>query len=370
MHLPVATLFDFASTIAVLALLAVAHGVARDRLASGLVRESLLGLLFGLSAVGAMLDPLVLADGVLFDMRNLPIGLAGAFIGPVGALVAMVLAAVMRISLGGDGMVAALTAMVIAGAAGMLWRHLADRLQFGRFVGPLLLGALISLHLVSIAGLPRDSVVAALQTVAPTLLLLNLAGSLVISSLIAREDKNLEQRERLDFETVTDPLTGIANRRGFERRAVASSRPRRTRAGNAVLMIDIDHFKTINDDFGHTAGDDILRQIGRRLGNSLREGDVVARFGGEEFAVYLADMGRGETELVADRLRRTISDESFAAAGRDLTVTISVGVHWQADPVIDWDAILNVADRALYAAKSLGRDRVVFDDAMPLPVAA
>jgi diguanylate cyclase len=102
MHLSIETVFDFASTIAVLALLAVPYGIARDRLPDGLTRESLLGLLFGLTAVGAMLDPFVLADGIIFDMRNLPIGLAGAFLGPLGAVVAMVPTALARIAIGGS----------------------------------------------------------------------------------------------------------------------------------------------------------------------------------------------------------------------------------------------------------------------------
>jgi diguanylate cyclase (GGDEF)-like protein len=96
----------------------------------------------------------------------------------------------------------------------------------------------------------------------------------------------------------------------------------------------------------------------------------VARIGGEEFAVYLDDTTRAATGVVADRLRRSIAETPFQLAGARLTVTISVGIHWQTEPVVDWDAILGVADRALYAAKALGRDCVVFDDAAPARAAA
>ena len=362
MHLAVHTLFDFASTIAVLALLAVPYGMARDRIAHALTRESLLGLLFGLASVGAMLDPFVLADGVLFGMRNLPVGLAGAFLGPVGALAATAPAAAMRALIGGDGMAPDLTGLAMAGAAGVLWRALADKLALGRLLGPLLLGTMISAHLVALMNLPRDAMEIALHGVAPVILLLNLAGSLVIGNLVAREDRNAERQRQLDLQTITDPLTGIANRRGFERRTRGARGLLRARHGNAVLMIDVDRFKGINDTHGHAAGDAILRQIGHRLGEAVRGDDVFARLGGEEFAVYLADMGRAETEAVADRLRRTISEAPFPIEGGSLPVTISVGVHWQADQMAEWDAILAFADRALYTAKALGRDRVVFHD--------
>lgn len=366
MHL--ATLIDFAGTIALLALLAVPYGVARDRMLSATRSDVLLGFLFGLTAAAAMLDPLVLADGIVFDMRNLPVGLAGAFLGPLGAAVAIVPAAAMRIVIGGDGVGPALCSLAIAGGAGVLWRMLDGRFVLGRLMGPLLLGALISLHLLPVLMLPRETMALALGAVVPFILGLNVCGTLIVASLISREQRNLDRRRRLDLETVTDPLTGIANRRGFER---GTRRGRRAgRLGNAVLLIDIDHFKAINDRLGHAAGDAVLREMGSRLKTLLREEDIVARFGGEEFCVYLSDASRRDTQVVSERLRRGIAERPFRVGGESLAVTISVGVHWQRERVADWDRILVSTDQALYAAKAQGRDRVVFVDSEPLRAAA
>lgn len=360
------SLFDFASTIAVLALLAVPYGIARDRLKNARVRQLSLGLLFGLTSVGAMLDPLVL-NGVIFDMRNLPVGLAGAFVGYIGMLGAIVPAAIVRIWIGGAGVLPALAAMATAGVAGVCWRLLARRVRMGRITGPLILGAMISLHLIAYIGLPREVRLAASLEVGPVVLLANLFGTVLIGNLIAREDRRIELRRRLDAETITDPLTGVVNRRGFERE---TRRARAGGSGNALLLIDIDHFKRINDALGHAAGDEVLRQIGGRLRWHLREHDIVARIGGEEFAVYLSDSTREAAAMVAERLRQAVAEAPFLVRDEKLAVTISVGARWQSQPVGQWEPVFRIADDALYRAKALGRDRVVFDDAARVPPAA
>jgi len=158
---------------------------------------------------------------------------------------------------------------------------------------------------------------------------------------------------------VTDSLTGLHNRRyGLYRLEQMMARPGK---GIVVMMLDLDHFKGINDRHGHAAGDEVLRRLSRRLRAELRSGDLVARLGGEEFLVALADADHAAAVECAERLRRSIADMPFAfgEGGASITVTMSVGVAF-ADPAVmeTPEHVIARADSALYSSKSLGRDRV------------
>jgi diguanylate cyclase len=359
MYLTSENLFDLASTIAVLALLAAVYGSALRRIGMAPLRNAALGLLFGLAAAGAMLQPIMLEAGVLFDLRALPLGLAGAFLGPFGALPAMGVAGVMRIAIGGSGMIAGLVAIGIAGFAGSAWFFLA------RFLRPLpafrllVLSLMISLHLLAVLLLPGQLAAKILVELAPLTILLNLFGTLVVGGMFNRERCAVERERALEKEVLKDPLTGIANRRGFARLVEGVSQ-RGSATGSALLIIDLDHFKAINDTHGHAAGDLVLMQLGARLQACLRGSDIVARFGGEEFVAFLPATPVDAAMLVAERLRCAVVDEPFAVGGCAIRVTISVGAHWEAG-LVECSAAFASADRALYSAKAKGRNRVVFD---------
>ena len=156
----------------------------------------------------------------------------------------------------------------------------------------------------------------------------------------------------------TDSLTGAATRREFFREAERLIRTHgRTGRPLSVLMLDLDHFKRVNDEQGHAAGDEVLRRIVRLLNRELRGGDLLCRYGGEEFAILLAESDADSAHSVAERLRSVIHSES-AAMG---TVTASIGVA--SVPVDDGSGALQnaitAADEALYEAKNLGRNRVI-----------
>ena len=161
---------------------------------------------------------------------------------------------------------------------------------------------------------------------------------------------------------VTDPLTGLHNRRymsgqlsGLVRRASHGGEP------VAALLVDIDHFKRINDGFGHDIGDAVLREFAVRLATNVRAIDLPCRYGGEEFVVIMPDTTLAAAERVAERLRRHISSSPFRIAGAEsfLSVTVSVGVAATLGPDDTADALLKRADEAVYAAKSSGRNLVV-----------
>jgi diguanylate cyclase (GGDEF)-like protein len=157
---------------------------------------------------------------------------------------------------------------------------------------------------------------------------------------------------------LTDPLSGCVNRRGFDQELTrALARAERASAPVALLAVDIDHFKRVNDDFGHAAGDAVIRGVGALLRELARAGDVVARTGGEEFVVVLPGADEAGAGALARRVVDAVRARRFEALpGR--TVTVSVGVA--AELVHDGDvaeALRARADEALYAAKRAGRNR-------------
>jgi len=185
--------------------------------------------------------------------------------------------------------------------------------------------------------------------------------------------KRYQERLRSNYErslslALTDSLTSLYNHR-YANVHLSSMLQRLAEDGKpvGVLMVDIDNFKLINDEYGHGAGDEVLRLMSDRLINSVRSFDMVARLGGEEFLVVLADASAEIVAGVAERLRAATAGEPFPliSAGRAITVTVSVGAAMASDAVETAASLLKRADEALYQAKRQGRNRVVTDFALP-----
>ena len=179
----------------------------------------------------------------------------------------------------------------------------------------------------------------------------------VIFAFRAVRDVAVQALAKVSVGEVTDPLTGLANRRGLERYGPNLWQElARAAQSVAVILVDIDHFKKVNDTLGHAAGDDVLQQVAALILASLRQSDIAVRLGGEEFLV-LATTPVGQAHAIAERLRAVVEEALH-------TVTVSVGVHEAAPspsddlPATLW-GVVNLADKALYAAKHTGRNRVV-----------
>jgi two-component system, cell cycle response regulator len=158
---------------------------------------------------------------------------------------------------------------------------------------------------------------------------------------------------------VRDPLTGLHNRRFFDARlakAVAQARSGRKRL--SIVVVDIDHFKRINDGCGHAAGDEVLRQFAGRLQDSLRGSDLACRIGGEEFVVLMPDTDGEDAMRVAERIREEVAAAPFAIPGASVAVTVSAGLA-ELTTGDDGSSLVARADRSLYEAKRAGRNRVL-----------
>ncbi len=175
--------------------------------------------------------------------------------------------------------------------------------------------------------------------------------------------QRIELSARLEELVITDALTGIHNRRYFDKMLAREwSRFERYKHGFTLLLIDLDHFKSINDTHGHQLGDEVLRRIANTLRNTLRASDVIARYGGEEFAVIAPEMNVQVALQVAERLRENVKKSAMPEPIERVTVSIGVASTAHRDASSP-DRLVRLADAHLYRAKDEGRDRVVGDRA-------
>ncbi len=191
--------------------------------------------------------------------------------------------------------------------------------------------------------------------------LVALSVAFVVSVVLTRSlAKGKRYRRELEFAALYDPLTGLPNRRlFFDRLAVGRASAERHRCAMAVMFVDLDRFKVVNDTYGHDAGDELLVQTAQRLQAALRGVDTIARMGGDEFAVLLSEVDSRETALSVAAKLRSVLTEPFALVAATVSIDASIGVscaHPGVEP--DPDVLLKRADRAMYTVKRAGRGGV------------
>jgi diguanylate cyclase (GGDEF)-like protein len=194
-------------------------------------------------------------------------------------------------------------------------------------------------------------------------LYLNLLISLLISAIVLTLVSIAMRRyqRRISALATTDELTELPNRRGFDLLAnQALHEAKRNNSPLNALLIDIDHFKAINDTYGHLAGDEILRKFAQHLRANMRQSDIICRWGGEEFIILFKDTDSATAQLLAEKIRLQSEQQRFPFAGVNLHATISLGLtQLRLDDSLD--SLIGRADRALYRAKESGRNRLCVD---------
>ena len=240
-----------------------------------------------------------------------------------------------------------------------------DQVKWRPFVLPALHGVIFLSPILTVHLFPHAAFGGGAFALFALLTLLYVVGTAFIVVVMAKERAVMVHKTA----AMTDPLTGLFNRRGFVETAERLIDAQRRKGQQVtVMMFDLDYFKSINDRFGHDIGDDALRLFGTTIGANLRTDDVVGRLGGEEFAAILP--GALETStLVAERVRLAFQAAGLMISGNAMGATVSVGIAAASASVAEVSALLARADRALYRAKAEGRNRVATEhgEVRPMP---
>ena len=185
----------------------------------------------------------------------------------------------------------------------------------------------------------------------------------VLFAFVVQNNHELKlMQSELEKMARTDSLTGIFNRSSFMELALIQFKKSASANGNCfVVIFDLDHFKKVNDNYGHQAGDEVLKACVLRTKNTVRSYDVLARYGGEEFIILVTDIDKTDIQNLAERIRQSISETPIEVGGAHISVTASFGIAL-ANMSTDLDTAIGFADTALYKAKEEGRNRVVFYD--------
>ncbi len=212
----------------------------------------------------------------------------------------------------------------------------------------------------SVLLLPHDA--GLVHLVAGIVFLSGAAFVLLVCRLMLSTVSDVRRIAALEVENVTDPLLGVYNRRYMDQRLKEEVlRANRYDMPLSVCIMDIDHFKRVNDSYGHPIGDEVLKQLCELLRNKVREVDLFARYGGEEFVMILPNTGPREALILAERLRKAVEDSPVVieSGGRlEFNVTVSLGLTTAASGARESQRLLREADQALYRAKASGRNRV------------
>lgn len=318
------------------------------------------GLLFGIVVVLGMTNPISLGEGLIFDTRTLFIAAAVAFVGYVAGAIALVIGIVCRIMIGGAGALTGVVGLLLAFLIAIFWsRQISPRIK-NPILADALLGWAVTTSSVALFLLPYETAIGILKSITPTLLFCNVVGTIAVGLIFRREVRYVEETKALEAYARTDPLTNLLNRRGFD----TSTRKERydPQNGHALFYFDVDDFKEINDRYGHEAGDAALSIIASRISDSLRQGSIFSRQGGDEFSIYMPSICQSDVQGVADRICRIIAKDPIQHAGQQFRTAISVGGYWTKTDQALRDMI-DRADAQLLLAKRAGKARaqVLYD---------
>ena len=353
------TIFSaFLQGLGIVAIAMRLHEMAITRCASQRCEKAAASITFMAGVIVSMGFPLNFAPGVTFDLRHVFLIIAASYGGWTAGLLTAGAAVAFRLWDGGLGIAAGLTGIAISTMFGLALSGFSAKRDLS-LVRLGVLGLAASASLVSVFLLPWSVAMAVFDKIAVPFVLINLFGVVIAGESLNKYRKRIVREKALVRDNATDPLTGLANRRTFDLKGPEMALGEMQKKGRyAVVVIDIDNFKGINDTFGHACGDRVLRQVCDIISANARDGDLVARYGGEEIVLVLPGCDVARTQGVADRIRAGVEGAAFELEGIRLTVTVSIGYTVSDDPKKTFWTAFDEADAALYRAKSSGRNRI------------
>ncbi|UPK43622.1 GGDEF domain-containing protein [Paenibacillus pabuli] len=317
------------------------------------------GLLFGIYGTILMNYSFPLNESTIVDLRHLAIVTAAVYLGGLASVVTGLVISILRVVMFGMSSAAidAAFVMTIIGLSGVYFAY-APWSRLTKIITMNLLG----MTLIFVILMLNTSSMNSLMKVYPLQMTISFVGGIFIYFIAEFINKSNEMMFLLERRASTDHLTNLSNRRQFEKSLeLELERARDHKQKLSLLVIDIDRFKKVNDTFGHTSGDAVLKQLGQLLIEHARSADIVSRNGGEEFAILLLDCGHHQAMAIAESIRQSVEKYLFALPdGNTIRLTISIGVAIFPDHCDDRDDndFFEQADRALYEAKNTGRNRV------------
>ena len=341
--------------ISLLALLSICFGQVERQNWPRAARSIVQGLIFGCGGIIAMMTPTRIGDGIMVDSRALIVAFAAAFGGWPAAVVAVAISSTYRLWLGGPGAVPGAAGIAVAALLGLGWRYFLRPKTRVKARHMVVLGLVVSCYLFTGIVTGYSSLAALIGIIAPYMVAASVFASVLLGLFVERELSQIEREQAWKTRALTDPLTALPNRRAFERGVAGLRLDNRE---SALLILDLDHFKLVNDTHGHAAGDYVLQQVSMILRANMRSRDLLSRLGGEELAVLLPDTGASKAQDIAERLRCAIEGLDIHWEGQTIKITASFGVS-VAPGATPSNVLFVEADAALYAAKRNGRNRVV-----------
>lgn len=317
------------------------------------------GLLFGIYGTVLMNYSFPLNETTIVDLRHLAIVTAAVYLGGLASVISGLVISILRIVMFGMSSAAidAAFVMTIIGLSGVYFAY-APWSRLTKIITMNLLGMTLIFVILMLNTTSMNS----LMKVYPLQMTISFVGGIFIYFIAEFINKSNEMLFLLERKATTDHLTNLSNRRQFEKSLeMELERAREYKQKLSLLVIDIDRFKKVNDTFGHTSGDAVLKQLGQLLIEHSRSADIVSRNGGEEFAILLLDCGHHQALAIAESIRQSVEKYHFALPdGNTIRLTISIGVAVFPDHCDDRDDndFFEQADRALYEAKNTGRNRV------------
>ncbi|PYE50804.1 diguanylate cyclase [Paenibacillus barcinonensis] len=317
------------------------------------------GLLFGLYGTVLMNYSFHINDSTIVDLRHLAIVTAAVYLGGLASVISGFIIAILRILMFGitSSAIDAAFIMILLGLSGVYFAY-ASWSRLSKIITMNLLG----MSMIFVVLLMNTDSMSTLMRVYPIQMTIAFIGGIFIYFIAEFINRSNEMLFVLERRASTDHLTDLSNRRQFEQSLRAElQHARHYHQKLSLLAIDIDRFKKINDTYGHSAGDAVLKQLGQLLVEHARSTDLVSRHGGEEFAILLLDCGYHQSITIAESVRKAVARSLFTLPdGQTVKLTVSIGVAVYPDHCDDHEDndLYDQADRALYEAKNTGRNRV------------